>query len=158
MGILNLTPDSFFEKSRVGSETALLKRAEELIAAGADILDIGASSTRPAAEIQSPEEEIERIGQSIFLLKQHFPTTLLSLDTYYGAVAQVGIDQRHFCRPIRPHALASCSTRTNSVHPQLQPLGATEHGQFIFNAKGNCERRTLVSFRKKSCATSFRLY
>ncbi len=93
MGILNITPDSFYQSSRIPSEVTLLRRAEEMIAAGADILDIGASSTRPTAAIQKPEEEIERIGQSIYLLKQNFPKMLISLDTYYGAVAQYGIDQ-----------------------------------------------------------------
>jgi len=137
MGILNLTPDSFFEKSRVGSETALLKRAEELIAAGADILDIGASSTRPAAEIQSPEEEIVRIGQSIFLLKQHFPTTLLSLDTYYGAVAQVGIDQG---------ADLINDISAGQFDPTLWPVVARAQIPYILNYNRSGQQNTANSF------------
>ena len=93
MGILNITPDSFYEVSRVQSKDLILERAAKMIAEGADILDIGASSTRPNALIQSPAEEIDRLNDLIVVLKKEFPSTLLSLDTYYGAVAQHGIDQ-----------------------------------------------------------------
>lgn len=93
MGILNITPDSFYENSRVVSTDAILKKAAQMIKEGADILDIGASSTRPGAAVNSPQEEIVRLGQVISLLKREFPQTLLSLDTFYGAVAEHGIDQ-----------------------------------------------------------------
>lgn len=93
MGILNMTPDSFYAQSRVIHPEQLLERASAMITAGAHILDIGASSTRPQASIQQASDEIERLGDSISLLKKHFPSTLISLDTYYGAVAQFGIDQ-----------------------------------------------------------------
>ncbi|MFM8964467.1 MAG: dihydropteroate synthase [Sphingomonadales bacterium] len=93
MGILNITPDSFYEKSRVVSIDDILKKATQMISEGADILDIGASSTRPGAAINSPKEEIARLDQTISLLKKEFPQTLISLDTYYGEVAQFGIDQ-----------------------------------------------------------------
>jgi dihydropteroate synthase len=93
MGILNMTPDSFYEQSRVLEQDQLIARASELINAGAHILDIGASSTRPNAQIATPQEEIDRLADTIQLIKKEFPETLLSLDTYYGAVAQFGIDQ-----------------------------------------------------------------
>ncbi len=93
MGILNMTPDSFYEQSRVLEQDQLIARASELINAGAHILDIGASSTRPNAQIATPQEEIDRLADTIQLIKKEFPKTLLSLDTYYGAVAQFGIDQ-----------------------------------------------------------------
>jgi dihydropteroate synthase len=93
MGILNITPDSFFEQSRVFKQEQLLERAKNMLDAGADILDLGASSTRPNASIQSAQEEIDRLEDSILVLKKEFPAALISLDTYYGAVAQHGIDQ-----------------------------------------------------------------
>jgi dihydropteroate synthase len=93
MGILNITPDSFYEVSRVQTKEHILERAEKMIAEGADILDIGASSTRPNATIQSPQAEIDRLNDLIATLKKEFPETLISLDTYYSAVAQHGIDQ-----------------------------------------------------------------
>ena len=76
MGILNITPDSFYENSRVVSVDAILKKAEQMIAEGADILDIGASSTRPGAAVNTPQEEITRLGQVIAMLKSEFPDLL----------------------------------------------------------------------------------
>ncbi len=93
MGILNMTPDSFYEQSRVLNQDELLERAHTMILAGADILDIGASSTRPNAAIHTAQEEIDRLGSTIQALKKAFPGTLVSLDTYYGDVAQFGIAQ-----------------------------------------------------------------
>ena len=93
MGILNMTPDSFYKESRVSEESILLERARTMIEQGCSILDIGASSTRPGAAILSAKEEIDRLGNSISVLKKAFPDVLLSLDTYYAAVAQFGINE-----------------------------------------------------------------
>jgi dihydropteroate synthase len=93
MGILNMTPDSFYKESRVSEEPLLLERARTMIEQGCTILDIGASSTRPGAAILSAQEEIDRLGNSISVLKKAFPDVLLSLDTYYAAVAQFGINE-----------------------------------------------------------------
>jgi dihydropteroate synthase len=93
MGILNMTPDSFYKESRVSEEPLLLERARTMIEQGCTVLDIGASSTRPGAAILSAQEEIDRLGNSISVLKKAFPDILLSLDTYYAAVAQFGINE-----------------------------------------------------------------
>jgi dihydropteroate synthase len=93
MGILNMTPDSFYAQSRIAHPDQILERAGAMVTAGAHILDIGASSTRPNAQIATAPEEIDRLADTIFLLKKSFPDTLLSLDTYYGEVAQFGINQ-----------------------------------------------------------------
>lgn len=93
MGILNMTPDSFYAQSRVIHPDQLLERASAMITAGAHILDIGASSTRPNAQVATAQEEIDRLADSILVLKKAFPDTLLSLDTYYDEVAQFGIEQ-----------------------------------------------------------------
>ncbi|MFM8597092.1 MAG: dihydropteroate synthase, partial [Flavobacteriales bacterium] len=93
MGILNITPDSFYEESRVQSTDELLTRAAALIEQGCDIIDIGASSTRPGAAVLTADQEIERLGTCISQLKKAFPTTLISLDTYFSEVAQYGIEE-----------------------------------------------------------------
>lgn len=93
MGILNMTPDSFYKESRVSEEPWLLERARTMIEQGCTILDIGASSTRPGAAILSAQEEIDRLGNSISVLKKAFPDVLLSLDTYHATVAQFGINE-----------------------------------------------------------------
>jgi dihydropteroate synthase len=93
MGILNITPDSFFEGSRVQNlESQLLDRAGKMIADGAEFLDLGGYSTRPGAADVSIAEEIDRVGPAISLLKKHFPETLISVDTFRSQVAQAAID------------------------------------------------------------------
>ncbi|MEY5000085.1 MAG: dihydropteroate synthase [Bacteroidota bacterium] len=137
MGILNITPDSFYQTSRIASETALLQRAEEMIAAGADILDLGASSTRPAADIQTAEAELQRLGQSISLLKKHFPQTLISLDTYYGAVAQTGIDQG---------ADLINDISAGQFDPTLWPVVAAAKVPYILNYNRASQNNAATSF------------
>ena len=91
MGILNLTPDSFFAGSRVASEKDLLARAEAMLAAGAAVLDLGAYSTRPGADDISAEEEAERLLPAVKLLRQEFPQAFLSADTFRARVAAAAV-------------------------------------------------------------------
>lgn len=90
MGILNVTPDSFYVGSRV-SEDVVLKRAEQMIQEGATILDIGGMSTRPGAEPVSEEEEIKRVIPVIQTISKALPEALLSIDTVKAKVAQEAI-------------------------------------------------------------------
>lgn len=87
MGILNITPDSFYEGSRVMGESALIRQAEQMLLDGADLLDIGGQSTRPGAEQVGVEEELKRVVEAIALLHRHFPEAFLSIDTWYARVA-----------------------------------------------------------------------
>jgi dihydropteroate synthase len=87
MGIINTTPDSFYEDSRKSSLDAALSQAEKMIREGATILDIGAQSTRPGSTAVGPEEEIQRLAAVIPAIHHRFPDTILSVDTYYSAVA-----------------------------------------------------------------------
>ncbi len=82
MGILNITPDSFFEGSRAETEETILAQAEKMLSEGADILDVGGHSTRPNAAKVSVQEEIDRVVPAIELILKHFPTTKISVDTY----------------------------------------------------------------------------
>ena len=91
MGILNITPDSFFESSRIGSADNLLAQAEKMIVNGASFLDIGGQSTRPGATLISVEEELERVIPAISLLNNHFPEVILSIDTFYASVAKEAV-------------------------------------------------------------------
>ncbi|HVU57544.1 MAG TPA: dihydropteroate synthase [Puia sp.] len=91
MSVINSTPDSFYGGSRYNGEKELLVRAEKMLQDGADILDIGGQSTRPGAEWVGEEEELRRIIRPITLLKQHFPDVFLSVDTWYGRVAQEAV-------------------------------------------------------------------
>ncbi len=93
MGIINLTPDSFFEGSRVSiDKNSVLFEAEKKIREGADFLDLGGYSTRPGAANLSIEEEINRVIPAILEIKQSFPETLISIDTFRSEVAKAGIE------------------------------------------------------------------
>jgi dihydropteroate synthase len=89
MGILNLTPDSFYPGSRLrpADETALLHRAEAMLTAGAAALDIGGYSSRPGADDIAPAEELRRVLPAIVALRQAFPEAFLSIDTFRASVA-----------------------------------------------------------------------
>lgn len=87
MGVLNVTPDSFYDGGLLTDEKELLKRAEEMLTEGAMILDIGAVSTRPGAEIISTKEELERLIPAVSAIRKEFPEAHLSIDTYRSWVA-----------------------------------------------------------------------
>ncbi len=91
MGILNITPDSFYSGSRVSSESEILSRAEEMLLNGADLLDIGGYSSKPGAEDVSEEEEIKRVIPAISAVKKAFPETRISIDTFRSSVAMTAI-------------------------------------------------------------------
>ena len=87
MGILNLTPDSFFDGGRYTREDAWISQADKLIDEGAAIIDLGAVSTRPGSGVVTEEEEISRLLPAIGLLAARHPKTVFSIDTYRGRVA-----------------------------------------------------------------------
>ncbi|MBK6903859.1 MAG: dihydropteroate synthase, partial [Saprospirales bacterium] len=91
MGILNLTPDSFFPGSRMQGTDALLEKAEQMLSEGASILDLGGMSSRPGAEMISEEEELRRVVPAIEALVRRFPDALLSVDTVRSRVARESV-------------------------------------------------------------------
>ncbi len=93
MGILNVTPDSFYAGSRSTSVDALLKQAEEMLAEGAAILDIGGESTRPGSNPVTAEEEQARVLPAVAAVKKQFPDSILSVDTYRAALAREALAQ-----------------------------------------------------------------
>lgn len=92
MGILNITPNSFYDGGKYKSDAAFLKHAEEMIAQGADFIDVGAYSSKPSAEFVSEQEEIQRIVPIVAMLQKEFPTTHLSIDTFRAAVAKATVE------------------------------------------------------------------
>lgn len=87
MGILNITPDSFYAGSRNERPEDWLRAAEKMISEGVDILDIGGQSTRPGSERIPAEEELRRVIPVVEELHQMYPETILSIDTYHSKVA-----------------------------------------------------------------------
>lgn len=88
MAIVNITPDSFYDGGKYGSFTDVLRDVEEKIKQGADIIDIGAASSRPNASIISEAEEWERLKDSLTGIREHFPKVLISVDTYRASIAE----------------------------------------------------------------------
>src|ERR1044071_1791065 len=83
MGIINITPDSFYQGSRFLSKKEILHQAEKMIDEGADILDIGGQSTRPGSEQISADEELKRVIGNIEAVHKNFPDVIISIDTSY---------------------------------------------------------------------------
>ncbi|TGE09674.1 dihydropteroate synthase [Hymenobacter fodinae] len=91
MGILNLTPDSFFAGNRIGAEDELLRRAEQMLGQGAAILDLGGYSSRPGAEDISVDEEMHRLLPAVAAVRRAFPETFISVDTFRASVAEEAV-------------------------------------------------------------------
>lgn len=91
MGILNITPDSFYAGSRVGRLDEVTSRAGQMLSDGAEILDIGGESTRPGSDSITAMEEIERIVPVVETLRKEYPQSILSIDTYHAETAKAAI-------------------------------------------------------------------
>ncbi|WP_212004306.1 dihydropteroate synthase [Chitinophaga sp. HK235] len=88
MGIINVTEDSFYEGSRMHGLHQVVEKAGQHLQEGAAILDLGAQSTRPGATLIGPEEELDRLLPAIHAILNRYPQTIISIDTWYAAVAE----------------------------------------------------------------------
>lgn len=91
MGIINVTPDSFFAGSRYEDTDEVLRQAEKMLKDGAAILDIGGQSTRPGSEKLNAEDELKRVIEPISAIHKNFPEAFISIDTYYSSVAKEAV-------------------------------------------------------------------
>ena len=91
MGIINATPDSFYQGHLESGTGAILDMAEQMIAEGADILDIGGQSTRPGSQRISADEELKRVLPVVSAIHRQLPEAIISIDTYYSAVADAAV-------------------------------------------------------------------
>lgn len=112
MGILNITPDSFYASSRTGPDDIVAK-AGEMLRDGAAILDIGGQSTRPGASRLTAAEEMERVLPVIDLITGRFPEAILSIDTFYAAVAEAALT--HGCAMVN-------DVSAGNMDPEMIPL------------------------------------
>jgi dihydropteroate synthase len=92
MGILNVTPDSFYDGGQLKNVDAVLHQAEQMLVEGASILDIGGMSSRPGAKVITVEEELRRVIEPIAAIHQRFPEAILSIDTVQARVAQAAVE------------------------------------------------------------------
>ena len=88
MGILNVTPDSFYDGGKYLSEVKIVERIHQIMDEGADMIDVGAYSTRPGADYVADQEEIRRLLQAVELIRKHYPQAIVSIDTFRAKVAE----------------------------------------------------------------------
>lgn len=93
MGILNATPDSFYAGSRTMDEESIGRRAQLLTDEGADIIDVGACSTRPGADVAAEAEEMERLRLALAVVRREHPEATLSVDTFRPDVARMAVEE-----------------------------------------------------------------
>jgi dihydropteroate synthase len=93
MGILNITPDSFYAGSRKQEISDILNRVQEILSQGGTIIDIGAQSTRPTSELLSAQEEISRLVPALTAINNEFPEAIISVDTFYSEVAEYCVNK-----------------------------------------------------------------
>jgi dihydropteroate synthase len=92
MGILNITPDSFYDGGRYLTEKDYVAQAERMLSEGAAIIDVGAVSTRPGAARVPPDEELQRLLPALTTLRRHFKEAIFSVDTYWSEVALKAVE------------------------------------------------------------------
>jgi len=88
MGIVNVTPDSFFKGNRFTSDKGIIQCVEKILQDGGSIIDVGGYSTRPSAEVISQDEEIRRVSEAIEIILRKFPDALISVDTFRSSVVR----------------------------------------------------------------------
>lgn len=93
MGILNLTPDSFYDGGSYSTPAEMLEKVETMLNDGASIIDIGSVSTRPGSMMPSAQEELERLVEPLKLIRKQFPDTIISVDTFRKSVAIAAIHE-----------------------------------------------------------------
>lgn len=130
MGVINLTPDSFSDGGRFLQPAAAAAEAERQLARGADLLDLGAQSTRPGAEEVGPERELERLLPALTAIRDAHPQALLSIDTFHVAVAEAAlaagadwINDVRGASPRRDPAMASLVARSGCPYVLMHSRG-----------------------------------
>lgn len=93
MGIVNLTPDSFYAASRKQTDVEIVARCHQILLEGASMIDVGACSTRPGGELVSEQEEIERLRNGLRVIRKELPDAVLSIDTFRPQVARMCVEE-----------------------------------------------------------------
>lgn len=93
MGILNVTPDSFFKGSRKQTENDIINRCRQIINEGGSIIDVGAQSTTPSSKLITATEEAERLIPALKLIRSEFPEVIISVDTFYSDIAKQSVEE-----------------------------------------------------------------
>lgn len=153
MGILNVTPNSFYDGGKYSDEKSILTQVEKMLAEGATFIDIGAYSSKPSAEFVSEEEEIARLVPIIKLVLKHFPEALVSVDTFRAKVAKAGIESGAcIINDIAAGSLDEAMMRTVAQlqvpYIMMHMKGNPQTMQSLANYE-NCTKEMLLYFSEK---------
>lgn len=118
MGILNVTPNSFYDGGKYQHEKEILNRVETMLAEGADFIDIGAYSSKPNAELVTEQEEMQRLLPVVDAVLQAFPSTIISVDTFRSGVAKTAIE--HGAAMVNDISAGSLDEKMMETVAQLQ--------------------------------------
>lgn len=118
MGILNVTPNSFYDGGKYQHEKEILKRVEAMLDEGADFIDIGAYSSKPNAELVTEQEEMQRLLPVVDAVLQAFPSTIISIDTFRSGVAKTAIE--HGAAMVNDISAGSLDEKMMETVAQLQ--------------------------------------
>ena len=137
MGILNVTPDSFYAGSRAMSDEAIAQRAQTLVGEGAAIIDIGGCSTRPGGTLATEAEETDRVRRALEIVKAATPDAIVSIDTFRASVARMAINE--FGADI-------INDVSGGEDPEMFPLTASTGTPYILMSQQPTLRDVLVEF------------
>ena len=154
MGILNVTPDSFYADSRKQTEEEIAKRAEQILEEGAVMIDVGAFSTRPGAAMVSEEEESARLHLALSVIRRNHPEAVLSVDTFRPAVAKRVIEEFGDCVINDVGGLTAGPDGALADDPirreEMFRLVSSMHVPYIYMTSAATLREVLLDFAEKA--------
>ena len=154
MGILNVTPDSFFADSRKQTEEEIAKRAEQILEEGAAMIDVGAFSTRPGAAMVSEEEESARLHLALSVIRRNHPEAVLSVDTFRPTVAKRVIEEFGDCVINDVGGLTAGPDGALADDPirreEMFRLVSSMHVPYIYMTSAATLREVLLDFAEKA--------
>ena len=154
MGILNVTPDSFYADSRKQTEEEIAKRAEQILEEGAAMIDVGAFSTRPGAAMVSEEEESARLHLALSVIRRNHPEAVLSVDTFRPTVAKRVIEEFGDCVINDVGGLTAGPDGALADDPirreEMFRLVSSMHVPYIYMTSAATLREVLLDFAEKA--------
>lgn len=154
MGILNVTPDSFYAESRMQTEEEVTKRAGQILEEGASMIDVGAFSTRPGAAIVSEEDECARLRFALTLIRRDHPEAVLSIDTFRPVVAKMVIEEFGDCIINDVGGLTAGANGSLADDPsrrmEMFRLVSSKRVPYIYMSTAATLREVLLDFAEKA--------
>ena len=139
MGILNVTPDSFYAGSRKQTEGEIAERCHQIVSEGGTIIDVGGCSTRPGAEVASEAEEMERLRFALSVVRRELPSAVVSVDTFRPDVARMAVEEYG----------ASIINDVSEGSPEMFRMVARLGVPYILMSVQPTMRETLLTFARK---------